>query len=201
MGRRRRPPNKPLALTARDMISKSASALMLLLCGCVLAAGQTRPDESPGEVWELGPAQCQYNTVMLDVLAQGTAPGALITVVARLGDGETRPGLNRRRLHNVRVYWAEYLTDIRRGPETILLNEGERAAGDGRLEFYVGGELKGVLKVKRDADLSVGTCYTPDDGYIRNMVYDRCRVKEDRNFYPCRERGRARQAGRARRSP
>jgi hypothetical protein len=88
----------------------------------------------------------------------------------------------------VRIYWTEYLTAIKRKPELVILSEGESVEGDGRLEFYVAGKLKGVLKVRRNADLYVGTCYPPDDGYIRNRVYDHCWVKEDRNFYPCRDR-------------
>ena len=170
------------------MALKPAFALVLLLHLSSPAARQTSSTAARGEAWELGPAQCQFITAPLDVLAQETPPEETITVVARLGSVETRPGLNRRRLHNVRVYWTEYQTAVRRKPETIILNEGERVEGDGRLEFYVGGKLKGVLKVRRDADLHVGTCYPPDDSYIRNRVYDTCWVKEDRNFYPCLDR-------------
>lgn len=117
-------------------------------------------------------------------------------VIARLGDGETRPNLSWRRLHNVRVYWIEYLyEEHRRKPETIVLAEGERVKGFGHLEFYVGGKLVEVLKVARNADLSVGSCYPPDESYIRDGVFNRCRLESDKNFYPCRDR-RARRGNR-----
>lgn len=170
------------------MVLKLTAALILVLNPPGFAARQTPSAVAREEPWEIGPAQCQFNTPVLAVLTQETPPKETITVVARLGAVETKPELNRRRLHNVRVYWTEFLTAIKREPESIILAEGEKAEGDGRLEFYVGGKLKGVLKVRRDADLYVGTCYPPDDSYIRNRVYDHCWVKEDRNFYPCLDR-------------
>ncbi len=132
---------------------------------------------------ELGPAHCGDNIAVLDVLTQRTSPNKLIIVIAHLGDGETRPNLNQRRLHNVRTYWLEYLTaeGARRKPETVVLAEGERISGYGRLHFYVDGKLIGVLKLRRNADLLVGTCYpTP-------VERDPCTLKTDRNFYPCRD--------------
>jgi hypothetical protein len=178
------------------MVFKLASALLLTLHGSLLTASQSPSAFSQDEVWEIGPAQCQFITPVLDGLTQSTPPDETITVVARLGKDETKPELNHRRLHNVRVYWTEYLTAIKRKPETVILNEGEKVEGDGRLEFYVGGKIIGVIKIRRDADLYVGTCYPPDDSYIRNRVYDHCWVKEDRNFYPCRDRRQPRKARR-----
>ena len=132
---------------------------------------------------ELGPAHCGDNIAVLDVLTQRTSPDKLVIVIAHLGDGETRANLNWRRLHNVRTYWVDYLTaeGARRKPETVVLAEGERVTGYGRLHFYVDGKLIGVLKVRRNADLLVGTCYpTPEER-------DPCTLKTDRNFYPCRD--------------
>ena len=149
-----------------------AFAIILMLHSSVTVAQQSSATGARSdEVWEVGPAQCQFITPVLDVLTQNVAPDELITVVARLGVGETRPNLNRRRLHNVRVYWTEYLTAFKRKPETIILAEGEKVEGDGRLEFYVGGKLTGILKVRSNGDLYVGTCYPPDDSYIREKVY------------------------------
>jgi hypothetical protein len=178
------------------MISRLAVALILLLHAPGFRVRQTRSIIPEAESWEVGPAQCQLITAVLDVLVQKMPPDERISVVARFGAGEIRPELNSRRLHNVRVYWTQYLKGVKRRPETIILTEGEKVEGDGRLEFYVGGKLKGVLKVRRDADLYVGTCYPPDDSYIRNRVYDHCWVKEDRYFYPCLDRGRPRNAER-----
>jgi hypothetical protein len=139
---------------------------------------------------DVKPSYCGERIAVLDGINQKTPADESIIVIARLGDGDTRSNLNRRRLHNVRVYWAEYpeSKDYRRKPETIHLAEGERTKGYGHLEFYVGGKLVYVMKVAPDADLFIGECYPPDDSYIRNRVYDPCRVKSQQIFYPCRDK-------------
>jgi hypothetical protein len=68
------------------------------------------------------------------------------------------------------------------------LAEGERVKGFGRLDFYVGGKLDYVMPVAPDADLFVGNCYPPDDNFIKNGIYDPCRVADQQNFYPCRDK-------------
>ncbi len=156
-------------------------ALCLMLSGSICIAQQSQIPLDRFE--ELGPAHCGDNIALLDVLTQRTLSEKLIIVIAHLGDGETRPNLNWRRLYNVHTYWAEYLTaeGARRKPETIVLAGGEKVKGYGRLEFYVDGKLIAVLKVRRNADLLVGTCY-PDP-----EERDPCTLKSDRNFYPCRD--------------
>ncbi len=162
-------------------ISILTLGLCLPLCGSVSVAQQNQIPADRFE--ELGPARCGDNIALLDVLTQRTSPHKLIIVIAHLGDGEIKSNLNRRRLHNVRTFWTEYLTakGARRKPETVILAEGERVKGYGRLEFYVDGKLIGLLKIRRNADLLVGTCYpTPEER-------DPCTLKSDRNFYPCRD--------------
>ena len=132
---------------------------------------------------------CASRTAIISGITQRAPADSLIIVIARLGDGDTRPNLNHRRLHNVRTYWTEYLNpEGRRRPETIILAEAERIRGYGRLEFYVGGRLEWVMKVARNADLDVLPCYPDHDNDIRNRVFDPCRMASARNFYPCRDR-------------
>jgi hypothetical protein len=68
---------------------------------------------------QAGPTGCEYNTAVLDGVAQQTGPDELIIVIARLGPKDTKPNLNNRRLHNVRSYLSEFLTDsrVRRRPK------------------------------------------------------------------------------------
>ena len=163
----------------------------LLLSVATVEAQDAPPLEAlrPSDFVNLKPARCEERTATLDVITWRTPADELIIVVARLGDGETRPGLNRRRLHNVRAFWTEFMSgEQRRKPETIILAEGERVAGHGRLEFYVGGKLVSVIKAHRNSDVDFGDCYPPDDSYIVNRVYDPCRVESHRIFYPCRDR-------------
>jgi hypothetical protein len=128
------------------------------------------------------PTGCEYNTAILDSLAQKTQLDQLIIVIAHLGSNETKPNLNNCRLHNVRTYLTEFLTDpsVRRKPETIVLAQGERVPGLGRIEFYVNGRLVDVLKIRTNADLSVANCgrEPPENPCPHSM----------RNFYPCKDR-------------
>ena len=103
-----------------------------LLLNCPTAVGHPYSDSRK----ESGPARCQDNEAMLGSINQKAAPDQLIIVIARLGDGEVRQGLNWRRLHNVRAFWTEFIQgEYRRNPGTVILAEGERVSGHGRLEF------------------------------------------------------------------
>jgi hypothetical protein len=167
------------------------TSISLLLLMCSVAAQQQSPLEPRklSDFADAKPAHCEYRTAVLDGITQKTPADQSIIVIAHLGDGETRANLNRRRLENVRAYWTEYLyPEGRRKPETIILAEGERVSGYGRLDFYVGGNLVEVMKLAQNADLFVGACVPPDDSYIRRGDYDACRVKSQKIFYPCRDR-------------
>lgn len=121
---------------------------------------------------KIAPYSCEYNIRTLDTLHQVAQGEEVIIAIARLGDGENRSDLNKRRLHNVR----EYLTSQiywKRNPKTVITAEGERVKGYGRVEFYAKGILFDVLAVKRNGDLLVGSC-EPDD----------IRPKSDAIFYP-----------------
>lgn len=155
-----------------------SAVLTLILCSSFVT-GQQKIDK----YWEEGPSQCQFNSAFLDGISQDVGHDQMAVVVAHLGKDETNIRLNQRRLHNVLVFWTEFSPRLK--PQDIKLVEGERVEGYGRLEFFVGNKLDGVLKIKHDADLFVGACYPPDDSYIKKHVYDACRVKSEKRFYPC----------------
>ena len=135
------------------------------------------------------PELCESRTAALDGITQKTPLNEAIIVIARLGAYETKRNLNRRRLENVRAHLTQAIAlEARRKLETIIVAEGERTAGYGRLEFYVSGKLVWVMNVPRNADVDFGDCVAPDDSYIRNRVYDPCWIKSHRIFYPCRDR-------------
>jgi hypothetical protein len=148
---------------------------LLLICLCLMNSSvvfaQERAEELP---------RCLDRDAMLYRIAKNTASDKSITVVARLGEGETRPNLNLRRLHNVRTYWTEFLNEYKRSPDSIILMEGEKVKDYGRLEFYVDGSLIAMLKLNRNADLiAVGCSAGPDEAPCPSY---------ERNFYPCRDR-------------
>jgi hypothetical protein len=130
------------------------------------------------------PTGCEYNTAILDGLAQKTKPNELIIVMAHLGPKDMKPNLNSRRLHNVSAYLTEVLTDptVRRRPETIVLAQGDRAQDYGSVEFYVNGKLFDTLKIRANADLSVGNCgWEPPQNPCPTAT---------RNLFPCKDRYR-----------
>ena len=135
------------------------------------------------------PELCESRSAAMDGITQKVPLDEPIIVIAHLGVGETKLHLNWRRLQNVRAYWMHGLAPVaQRKSEMIILAEGERVSGYGRLEFYAAGRLVWVLNIPRNADVDFGDCVAPDDSYIRNRVYDPCWIKSHRIFYPCRDR-------------
>lgn len=166
-------------------MSRTFSIALLFVLGLALATCSISAQEStdrsavrPPEV-ETKPTNCERHILILEGAHHAAGKDGLIILIARLGDGENRQDLNRRRLHNARTYLSEYLN--LRAPETIVTAEGERVKGYGRIEIYVGGKLYYVLALKRDADLIVGSC-EPE-------ALDDARQKELRlKLYPWRDR-------------
>jgi hypothetical protein len=172
----------------RTLIVKCVFALLLSCSAAIAQQPPPLPTVKLSDLADATPAQCQFRTPMLDYMNQDAGSDGVITVIARLGDGDIRPNLNRRRLYNVRAYWTEFPPQgQRRKPETIILKEGERVKGYGRMEFYLGENLVYVLKIARNSDVDFGNCYPPDDSYIRKGIYNACWVKSQRVFYPCRD--------------
>lgn len=125
------------------------------------------------------PANCENNIAMLEAANHAAGRDGLIIMIARLGNGETKQSLNRRRLHNARFYLTNYLR--LRADETIVVAEGESVQGYGRVELYVGGKLYKALAANHNADLIVGSCEPEqlDDARQREL-----RMK----LYPWRDR-------------
>lgn len=177
--------------------------LAIVFClplGCAVAGAQQvpLPTVNVSDFDNYKPPYCADRSATIDGIHQMTPPDEMIIVIAHLGRDETRPELNRRRLHNVRAYWTEYLNKgYRRNPKTIGLVEGDSVGGYGRLEFYVGDKLVGVIKANPDRDVDFGDCYPPDDSFIRKKVYNPCWVKSHRVFYPCRDQYLKRRKGRS----
>ena len=107
-------------------------------------------------------APCEENSAWLDLLMQRVNESKKperVFVIARLGEGEKSRRLNQRRLHKARTYLNNRLKS-----ESIVVAEGERASGEGRVEFYVGSELVLVSMVRRGADLCVN-CFETNPKY------------------------------------
>ena len=135
-------------------------AVLLFICASVLVAHGQAPQtpEIYGEADGLTGADCEGVMMRLDfiaIAAEEAGKGQTVIIIARLGTGETSRKLVGNRLRQV----ADYVN--RRIPmERIITAEGERVRGLGLLEFYVGGRLHSIFKVKRNRDLVAG-CGAP----------------------------------------
>ena len=79
----------------------SALAGGLLVIGSAAVAAQEKPQMGSK------PSNCEENISILGAATQAVDKEGLLIVIARLGDGEQNPELNRRRLHNVRTYLSQ----------------------------------------------------------------------------------------------
>jgi len=136
---------------------------LVVLLPFVLALNTQKQSEQANIFLNLGiPVSCQTsenNIASMEVLAkmasEQTKDGGVLIVVARLGKGERSREYNRRRLYNVREFLKNY---SRIQPENIVVAEGERVAGFGQIEFYLGGERIGKFLFERDKDLCLICC-------------------------------------------
>ena len=158
--------------------------LLLFSCLVTLTAQEREilPSRQPDELVDAKPKRCWENELSLDVISQSTPADEIIIVIGRLGDKDLKPNLNKRRLHNVRAYWTQYLTGAgKRNPQTVIVAEGEPMKGLGQVEFYVRGRLVEVFKTRPNSDLYAAECYVlPDE--------PQCAEEKQKLFYPCKDR-------------
>jgi hypothetical protein len=135
-------------------IRKAATLLFLLAsCAVVGVAQQSSPeigivkgDANAGEL----------NSAYLDKLANDQqSTNERVFVIARLGRGETARSLSLNRLKAARSYLVET-----RGidKERVIFAEGERVAGEGRLEFYLGSRLMIISLAPRGKNVRLTCC-------------------------------------------
>jgi hypothetical protein len=134
---------------------KTSFAQVLISAFVLIAHLQaTQNPQIYGEPDGLTGADCEGIMMRLDIIAiaaDEAGKDKTIIIISRLGSGESSRNLGRRRLRQV----ADYL-NRRVARERIITAEGERVRGLGQLEFYVGGNLRSVFKVKRSRDLVTG---------------------------------------------
>ncbi|HEX6731231.1 MAG TPA: hypothetical protein VF074_14500, partial [Pyrinomonadaceae bacterium] len=121
-------------------------AVSLLLVGSCIADAQEKIASGtiPSSQVETKPTNCEFNIAVLTGAHRMAGDAGLVIMIARLGKGETKRELNRRRLHNARTFLIEF---GQRAPQTIVTAEGERVNGYGRVELYAVGKLFHVLMI------------------------------------------------------
>ena len=129
--------------------------MLSLLIACILFAGPASAQDktAPIVLERLDGTRCESTKAMLDLVAQRAGQEDFIIIIARLGTKETSRKLNRERMQLL----ADYLGDTRGVPkQRIVLAEGERVRGLGRVEIYLDGRLFTVFTINRNKDLGRG---------------------------------------------
>jgi hypothetical protein len=135
------------------IVTKISFTIATLLLLALTAAAQKQtlvPIEGDIGVLEK-PLNCEMTFQLMEdvrnlIQAKADDKGVVI-LIARLGKGENSRTLNRRRLYNVREGFQVTLRIMK----PIVIAEGERVNGFGRVEVYLGGKFFGALVAQRNS--------------------------------------------------
>lgn len=158
-----------------------ALLLFFIIFSVAAQKDESFPTRQPSEFADARPNHCWYNNLQLDQIKQHIPTDKAIIVIARLGDKDLKPNLNKRRLHNIRAYLT-LGESYKHTEQSIILAEGEPTKGFGQVEFYLDGRLIEVLKARPNGDLAVTDCYAGIDGEPP------CAEDWQKLFYPCKDR-------------
>ena len=132
-----------------------AAILLIISAPTLVAHAQTaQTPQIYGEPDGLTGADCEGIMMRLDfiaIAAEESGKDQTIIIIAHLGNGESSRALAGGRLRQV----ADYLNRLV-SRDRIITAEGDRVRGLGHLEFYVGGKLHSVFKIRRNRDLVKG---------------------------------------------
>jgi len=119
---------------------------------CCAAAGHTAAQSAaPSAPILINGDSNEDSKAGLDLIAQDAGSDKLIIMVARLGRGESSGGLNWGRLRTA----SSFLEAVRGVPkQRMILASGERVRGAGRIEVYLGGELRVAFVFARNRDFA-----------------------------------------------
>lgn len=131
--------------------------LLVLLALTSTATGLSQ-NQTGSKVVELRSESCEideanFNIVRTDALER-INDGSSLIAIARLGKEDKSRDLNRKRLNAAK----EWLSRAKFPLSKLVLAEGERVSGNGRVEFYVGGALTHVILPKPNMGLCVECC-------------------------------------------
>lgn len=130
--------------------------MLPVLFVCILFGGSASAQDVPVKpyVYErFDGTHCETTKAALDLIAQRAGQDGFIIIIARLGTKEYSRTLNRERMQLL----ADFMHNTRGVPrERIVLAEGKRVRGLGRVEIYLKGRLFTVFTINRNKDLARG---------------------------------------------
>ena len=150
------------------MSSEQSQFLFFLRLALLLAfLFTTASAQNQTDVIELESAGCEIDELNFSIVENAsrnirTGNGFLIAI-ARLGDGDKARSLNQKRL-NATKQWLVGKAEF--PANKLILAEGEKVTGNGRVEFYVGGVLTHVIYPKPNFGLCWECCNPQPEDFI-----------------------------------
>ena len=96
---------------------------------------------------------CEANSVDVSYILSFWNKNSHLIFVARIGDGEQSSRQNLRRLTNIKTAFGDLIPK-----DKLVLAQGERTKGRGRVEAYVNGQLFIIFTVGKNENLRIGNC-------------------------------------------
>jgi hypothetical protein len=128
--------------------------IVVIFLGPIVAAGQDRRYDYDQVV------NCErtlhYETTVLQEGLKQAKLGETLIIIVRLGDGENSRTLIRRRLTRVREFFLK--GGFEKTPEHLVVAEGEKVKGYGRLEYYLSGRLFERLLISKNGNICDSCC-------------------------------------------
>lgn len=122
---------------------------------------------------------CELLSALFDSFIQGTATDKTIIIISYKGKNESKNNISERRLHNAKTHFTEFYknSSYSRSADKIITAYGTNNPKEGKLEFYVEGQLMLVMLFRNNRDLNLSPCVTDS----RNI----CEDKIKKLYYPC----------------
>ena len=103
---------------------------------------------------------CEMSTLFLDQLwnltKETSNSNGFVIFIARLGTNETRRKINLSRLASIKRVLRNRYSHIPN--QKVIVAEGEKVKGHGRIEFYWNGQLVGAILANKNRDLCFSCC-------------------------------------------
>jgi hypothetical protein len=138
-----------------DFLAKVVFLILLIHLGYFYSNAQ-----SQDSVQLESATSCEENEARLDQLlvlfGKERDPENVLIIIAHLGSGENSLEINQLRLHNAKEYLLG--KSFSSNGSRIIITQGEKIIGLGRIEFYFGGKKVESLLIKKNRNLCVDCC-------------------------------------------
>ena len=142
------------------VLSRCLVLAVLTLASVNTASSQSRTGD---KVIELKSESCEIDeanfSIVMNAALEKVKDGGSLIAIARLGTGDRANNLNRERLRSTKLWLGK--ADF--PANKLIVAEGERVSGNGRVDFYIGGVLTHVILPKPNGGLCIECC--PDNPF------------------------------------